>query len=97
MLLVSGLAGTGVAALLAALDRRDPSAAARDAAATLRTRHARAEAQLSGILAERLRERLRDPAHRAVSEAAVAAVAAHAEDPYSAADRLLGTLFGTEG
>ena len=66
VLLVSGLTGTGVPELLAALDRRDPASAVggRDAEATRRTRHARAEAQLAGILAERLRERLRDPAHR---------------------------------
>ena len=93
VLLVSGLTGTGVPELLAALDRRDPAADGRDAEATRRTRHARAEAQLQGILAERLRERLRDPACHAETEAAVSAVAAHAEDPYTAADRLLALLF----
>jgi LAO/AO transport system kinase len=92
VLLVSGLQGTGVPELLAALDRRDPRPAGRDADATRLARTARAQAQLDGILAERLRERLRDPAHRAGTEAAVAAVAAHEEDPYSVADRLLASL-----
>ena len=85
-----------MAELLAALDRRDPAVAGRDAEATSRVRHARAEAQIAGILAERLRERLHDPAHRARTDAAVAAVATHAEDPYSVADRLLGSIVDPE-
>jgi LAO/AO transport system kinase len=89
VMLVSALTGAGVADLLAALDRRDPG---REGVAAPSVRRARARAQLEGILAERLRERLRDDAHRGLTEAAVAAVAAHAEDPYSAADRLLASL-----
>jgi LAO/AO transport system kinase len=97
VLLVSGLTGTGVPELLAALDRRHPVAAIHhDVEAARRTRRARAEAQLWGILAERLRDRLHDPAHQAETEAAIGQVAAHAEDPYTAADRLLGTLFSRD-
>jgi len=98
VLLVSGLTGTGVPELLAALDRRDPAAAdGRGSDRTRRTRHDRAEAQLAGILAERLRDRLRDPSHRSETDAAVDAVATHAEDPYTAADRLLASLFSRDG
>jgi LAO/AO transport system kinase len=89
VMLVSALTGTGVSELLAALDRRDP---ARDVGEAQRMRRSRARAQLEGILAERLRERLGDDGHRGLTEAAVDAVAAHAEDPYSAADRLLASL-----
>lgn len=89
VVLVSGLTGTGVAELLGALDRRDPR---RAGAAAHEVRLARAQAQLEGILAERLRERLRDASHRGLTDSAVAAVAAHEEDPYSAADRLLASL-----
>ncbi|MFN8621699.1 MAG: methylmalonyl Co-A mutase-associated GTPase MeaB [Chloroflexota bacterium] len=97
VLLVSGLAGTGVPELLAALDRRDPSGAgARDPEATREARERRAEAQVAGILAERLRERLRDAHHADGTRATIAAVAAHTTDPYSAADRLLASL-GRDG
>jgi LAO/AO transport system kinase len=92
VMLVSALTGTGVPELLGALDRRDASTDADGAARSVR--RTRARAQLEGILAERLRERLRDDAHRGLTDAAVDAVAAHAEDPYSAADRLLASLAG---
>lgn len=90
IVVVSGATGAGVPELLGALDRRD--AARREAGAAGGSRVARAAAQVEGILAERLRERLHDPAHRAATDAAVEAVAAHALDPYAAADRLLGDL-----
>ncbi|MEA2630717.1 MAG: hypothetical protein QOE66_936, partial [Chloroflexota bacterium] len=41
------------------------------------------------IVAERLRERLRAPAHTAGTASLMADVAEHRLDPYSAADRLL--------
>lgn len=94
--LVSGLTGAGVPELLAALDRRH---VARTAAAAGsgngdadRARLARAEAQLTGVLAERLRERLRDARNASVTQATLRAIAAHELDPYTAADQLLASL-----
>jgi LAO/AO transport system kinase len=92
--LVSGMNGKGVTELLAALDRRQAAregSGAGDAPAE-RARLARADAQLSGILAERLRERLRDDAHRDATNAVLQRVARHELDPYAAADTLLGSL-----
>jgi LAO/AO transport system kinase len=83
VLLVSAVTGVGIAELLAALDRRASSRASDDG-----SRLARAEAQLEGVLAERLRERLRHLDRAAV----VRAIAAHEVDPYTAADRLLEEL-----
>jgi LAO/AO transport system kinase len=93
VLLASGLTGAGVPELLAALDRRHARrVASADAAADESTRLARAEAQLSGILAERLRDRLRDGTRGERTRATLRAIAAHELDPYSAADRLLALL-----
>jgi len=97
VLLASGAAGTGVAEVLASLDRREAkrrAAASSDEAggAGDQARLARAEAQLSGILAERLRERLREPGLAAQTDETLRAIAAHEIDPYSAADRLLASL-----
>ena len=95
VLLATALTGAGVPELLAALDRRHAKArgdgAEPDEAARL-ARLARAEAQLSGILSERVRERLRDGQHRVETEAVVEAIARHELDPYTAADRLLEGL-----
>ncbi len=101
VLLASGATGQGVVEVLAALDRRDVArhAAAQDESLNSEAsaaRLARAEAQLSGILAERLRERLRDPSHATATNEVLRAVAAHELDPYSAADGLLATLRGAE-
>jgi LAO/AO transport system kinase len=93
VLLASGLTGAGVAEVLAALDRRaakrgddragdDPSPAAL----------ARADAQVGGLLAERVAGRLRQPAHAAARAALLRRVATHDLDPYSAADELLALL-----
>ncbi len=94
VLLASAMTGAGVPELLAALDRRDASrrAADGDAAMARAAAHKRAEAQLSGIMADRLRTRLADPRHRAAADAVVARVARHEQDPYSAADELLDAL-----
>jgi LAO/AO transport system kinase len=101
VLLASGAGGTGVPEVLASLDRREAkrrAAASSDEAEGVgdRARLARAAAQLSGILAERLRERLREPGLAAQTDETLRAIAAHEIDPYSAADRLLASLAATE-
>ena len=93
VLLASGASGNGLGEVLAAIDRRAPGALqADDAAAPAQL--ARAEAQVFGLLGERLRARLRDPALDAAREATLRAVASHQLDPYAAADRLLALLAG---
>ncbi|MBA3778061.1 MAG: methylmalonyl Co-A mutase-associated GTPase MeaB [Chloroflexi bacterium] len=95
VLLVSAVSGEGVVELLAALDRRfDREARAAGGADRPidAQRLARAEAQLSGVLSERMADRLRDPRRAADLRAAARAVAAHEMDPYTAADRLLESL-----
>jgi LAO/AO transport system kinase len=97
VLLASALTGAGVPELLAALDRREEARraeSAEDGSSSGRTALKRAEAQLSGILSERLRARLRDDAHRERTDAVLARVARHEQDPYSAADELLVALSG---
>jgi LAO/AO transport system kinase len=91
VMLASALTGAGVADLLAALDRREPSRRDSDAATDLAALK-RAEAQLSGILAQRVAERLRAPALAARRDDTLRAVAGHELDPYTAADRLLEAL-----
>jgi GTPase len=91
VLLVTALTGDGIPELYAALDRRHAAESSADGAGSP-ARLARARAQLSGILGDRLRERLGDGAHRAETEKVLAAIAAHELDPYSAADRLLDAL-----
>jgi LAO/AO transport system kinase len=95
VLLASGVTGAGVAELLAALDRRQASRreAAREGG-TDPARLARAEAQLAGILAQRLAGRLRQPERETVRAETVRAIAAHEIDPYSGADRLISLLVG---
>ena len=99
VLLASGLTGAGVAALLAALDRRDSArrAALRDGQPPDPAQIARAEAQLAGILAQRLGERLREPGREEERSRSVRAIAAHELDPYAAADSLLGLLHDGKG
>jgi LAO/AO transport system kinase len=89
VLLASALTGAGVAQLLAALDRHETAqrgAAGDSGAAALK----RAEAQVAGIVNERLWDRLREPSSRASTDEILRSVAAHDLDPYSAADQLLG-------
>ncbi len=93
VLLASALTGAGVPELLATLDRREAArraAGARTDLAALK----RAEAQLSGILTQRIGELLRDPSRAAHRERTLRAVAAHEIDPFAAADDLLGLLRG---
>ena len=97
VMLVSGLTGKGVADLLASLDRRHAArteavATAGSDASVAPARLARAQAQIMGILAERVADRLRDPANASRMTEAVRTVAVHEQDPYAAADELLGTL-----
>jgi LAO/AO transport system kinase len=96
--LASAVTGAGIADLLAALDRRRESVAGDGRAsgvgdAALK----RAEAQLSGILAERVAEALREPDRAAERERVLRALAAHEMDPYAAADRILALLGGGSG
>jgi LAO/AO transport system kinase len=96
VMLASALNGQGVPEVLAALDRRHAARGASDGSgdAGEQSRLARADAQLSGILSERLRERLRDATHRAGTEAVLRRIAAHEVDPFTAADELLRSLAG---
>jgi LAO/AO transport system kinase len=93
VLLASGLTGQGVVEVLAALDRRQARLAG-DATHAEAVRHARANAQVAGILADRTREALWEVSRRARTEATLRAVAAHELDPYAAADRLLEEIVG---
>jgi len=88
VMLASAIAASGVPELLAALDRRHANRSAEDMAATLK----RAEAQLSGILAQRLNEALRSPVLAERRADTLRAVAAHELDPYAGADALLELL-----
>jgi len=89
VLVTTASTGEGVPELLAALDRH--RAAGQDGSAEA-ARLARAEHQVWAIVSDRLRDRLHDPGRRAVTEATLHEVAEHRLDPYTAADRLLGSL-----
>jgi LAO/AO transport system kinase len=86
VLITTAATGEGVPELLAALDRHR---AAGRSGSTAASRLARAEAQVWAIVADRLRERLHDPARTAATTALLGDVAEHRVDPYAAADRLL--------
>ena len=90
VMLASGLEATGVPELLAALDEHHAHRAAADGPHAARV--ARARAQVEGILADRTREALWSPKHRAETDALMEQVAAHQVDPYAAADQLLRDL-----
>jgi LAO/AO transport system kinase len=89
VLITTAATGEGVPELLAALDRH--RAAGVDGA-TLAARRARAGAQVRAVLVERLWDRLSGPSLAALTDVAIEGVAAHADDPYAAADRLLAAL-----
>ena len=98
VLLATAATGDGVPALLSALDRRDAlRQRAEEGAGGDPTRLARAQAQVDGILSERLRARLATPGEAAGMATLYAAVAVHEIDPYDAADRALDRLLGTGG
>jgi LAO/AO transport system kinase len=92
VMLASALTSAGVAELLAKLDQRhalrDPGGADATGTAALK----RAEAQIFGILAERVAERLRAPERASRRDQTLRAVASHQLDPYAAADSLLELL-----
>jgi LAO/AO transport system kinase len=89
VLITTAATGEGVPELLAALDRHRTTVAAEP---TDTARLARADAQVWAIVAERLRNRLRDPELAPTTRTTLAAVAAHRLDPYAAADELLRWL-----
>jgi LAO/AO transport system kinase len=97
VLLASAMTGAGVPELLAALDRRAPARSSTADAGAESAALKRAEAQLSGILAERVAAQMRMPGRAAQREQTLRAVAAHEIDPYTAADRLLELLRSSEG
>jgi LAO/AO transport system kinase len=92
VLLASAMTGAGVAELLAALDVRDDARRSSGPAAIDAAALKRAEAQLSGILAQRVADQLRVPGRAETRAATLRAVASHELDPYSAADQLLALL-----
>jgi LAO/AO transport system kinase len=94
VLITTAATGEGVPELLAALDRHR---AIGGASPSPSARRIRAEAQVWAVLADRLRDRLHDPAYRALTMELVDAVADHRLDPYAAADRLLDALRSDRG
>ena len=86
VLITTAVTGEGVPELLAALDRHRLAGRVGESSAS---RLARAEAQVWTIIADRLRERLHDPAHAEATAFVLRDVADHRLDPYAAADRLL--------
>lgn len=92
VLLGSAMTGAGVPELLAALDRRDAARRARGDEAIDAAALKRAEAQISGILAQRVSDQLRAPGRAEQRAEILRAVAAHEIDPFTAADRLLDLL-----
>jgi LAO/AO transport system kinase len=93
VLVTTASTGEGVPELLAALDRH--RAAGHDGL-TVGARRTRALAQVRAVLADRLADRLRDPAIAPLAEALVDDVAEHRLDPYAAADRLLEAIAGAD-
>jgi LAO/AO transport system kinase len=94
VLVTTASTGEGVPELLAALDRRR---AAGPDGLTVEARRARALAQVRGILADRVADRLGDPGLAPLAESLVDDVAEHRLDPYAAADRLLEAIARSEG
>jgi LAO/AO transport system kinase len=94
VLVTTASTGEGVPELLAALDRH--RAVGHDGL-TSEARRARALAQIRGVLADRLADRLREPALAPLAGSLVDDVAEHRLDPYTAADRLLAALGRMEG
>jgi LAO/AO transport system kinase len=89
VLITTAASGDGVPELLAALDRHRAIGRAGESEAA---RHARAEAHVWAIVADRLHGRLHDEVHGAATLALLDDVADHRTDPYTAADLLLGAL-----
>jgi LAO/AO transport system kinase len=94
VLVTTAITGEGVPELLAALDRHR---AGMPAAGGDGSRRARAAALVWALLGDRVRERLTGPELGEATAAVLDAVAAHALDPYAAADRLLATIMAGVG
>jgi LAO/AO transport system kinase len=92
VLVTTATSGEGVPELLAALDRHRSTM--RDGL-TSDARRARALAQIRGVLADRLADRLREPALAPLADSLVDEVAEHRIDPFAAADRLLEAIATT--
>ena len=93
VLVTTATTGEGIPELLAALDRH--RTADREGL-TADARRARALAQIRGVLADRLADRLGEPALAPLAASAVEDVAEHRLDPYAAADRLLEAIAKAE-
>ncbi len=91
VLITTASTGTGVPELLAALDRHRAARGAGSGSSET-ARLARAEAQVWAIVGDRLRAQLHDEARVAATTATLGQVADHRLDPFTAADRLIGTL-----
>ena len=89
VLVTTAATGEGVPELLAALDRH--RSAGHDGL-TAEARRERALAQIRGVLADRLADRMRDAALAPLATSLVDEVAEHRLDPYAAADRLLDAI-----
>lgn len=89
VLVTTAATGDGVTELLLALDRHRVQGVD---GATRAARLARAEAQVRAVVAERVWTRLSDPGTAGTAAEVIEAVAAHALDPYAAADRLLAAI-----
>jgi LAO/AO transport system kinase len=87
VIVTTAITGEGIPELVALLDRRRG-----DGTSATGARMARATAQVDGILAQRIRDRLADGVEAGLTGALYAAVARHELDPYEAADRLLALL-----
>jgi LAO/AO transport system kinase len=86
VMVTTATSGEGIPELLAALDRHRATARA---SLTNDARRARASAQIRGVLADRLADRLREPALAPLADTLVEEVAEHRLDPFAAADRIL--------
>jgi LAO/AO transport system kinase len=89
VLVTTASTGEGVPELLAALDRHRSTG---HDGLTAAARRDRALAQIRGVLADRLSDRLREPALAPLAASLVDEVAEHRLDPYAAADRLLDAI-----
>ncbi len=94
VLVTTATTGGGVPELLAALDRHR---AATPPAGGDGSRRARAAALVWALLGDRVRERLTGPDLGDATGAVLDSVAAHALDPYAAADRLLAVVADRAG
>ena len=89
VLVTTASTGKGVPELLAALDRHRSTG---HDGLTAASRRDRALAQIRGVLADRLSDRLREPELAPLAASLVDEVAEHRLDPYAAADRLLEAI-----